>query len=488
MNQLSTLFVMPSSFRWLFFCLFFFPCTLGHLMGQEASQIQVPSIRVEVNLVTLRFTVKNRQGSLLNNLKKEDFRVFEDGVPHEIVFFNPPRNTTVEMGPLRLAFLLDISGSTFETRAQEITAATTFLENVHDFTKVGVFGFTDKLILFQDFTSIRSLAHKALTEAHKHLGRTAIYGSLNTLISQINSRSGEAVGNVIIVISDGMDDAYKRSAQTLALARASNVVIYTILVPSAAQLYIAPSPALRQSAASSASAKDDREAQEKAFANLSIRTGGKHFSGFEAILDFDEVMAQINDDIFGNLYSIGYYTDDPYRDKRERNIRVQIQYPDAFIPARFENLPERLTAKKKFIAALFDNEAIARLPENLHSTFHEIGAEMDLLTPKRQGGQLGLPFRIKISPYSLRATDKGGIRTQFGIIGLLLDQDGNEVVRLREIFRVRLDAKQIREGRGIIYTNKLFAPPGIYAFKVALLEIPTWKMTAFENVVRIEER
>lgn len=487
MNQLSALLIMPFGFGWLFFCLFFFPCTLSHLMGQEASQIQVPSIRVEVNLVTLRFTVKNDQGSLLNNLKRDDFRVFEDGVPQEIVFFNPPRNTTVEMGPLRLAFLLDISGSTFETRAQEITAAATFLENVHDFTKVGVFGFTDNLILFQDFTSTRSLAHKALTEAHQHLGRTAIYGSLNILISQINSRSGEA-GNVIIVISDGMDDAYKRSAQTLALARASNSVIYTILVPSAAQLYIAPSPALRQSTASSTSPGEDREAQEKAFANLSIRTGGKHFSGFEAILDFDEVMAQINDDIFGNLYSIGYYTDDPYRDKRERNIRVQIRYPDAFIPARFENLPERLTAKKKFIAALFDNQAIARLPENLHSTFHEIGAEMDLLTPKRQGGQLGLPFRIKISPYTLRATDKGGIRTQFGVIGLLLDQEGNEVVRLREIFRVKLDAKQIREGRGIIYTNKLFAPPGIYAFKVALLEIPTWKMTAFENVVRITDR
>jgi len=59
---------------------------------------------------------------------------------------------------------------------------------------------------------------------------------------------------------------------------------------------------------------------------------------------------------------------------------------------------------------------------------------------------------------------------------------------LREIFRVNLEAKEISAGRGIIYTNKLFAPPGIYALKVALLEMSTWKMTAFETPVRIRAR
>lgn len=462
----------------------------GSLLGQAPQQETEPSlqasIRVDVNLVTLRFTVNGAQGKLLNSLKQKDFTVLENGTPQEIVFFEPPRNTTGTIQPLRLAFLLDISGSTFATRAEEIAAATTFLQNVHSFTRVGVFGFTDKLVSFQNFTPKREPALKALTKARQHMGRTAIYDSLNTLISRMDSR--RALQNIVIVISDGMDSNYAKSARTLALANSANVVIYTILVPSSAQLYIGGSSPPEAFPGAGDSLGSERSAQESAFSGLSLKTGGKHFSGFEAILDFEDVMAQINDDVFGNLYSVGYYTDDPYRDKSERNIRIHIRHPGATIPAQFENLPERLAAKKNLIAALFDNQAIAQLPENLQTTFREIGAELDLLRSRRQGGRLGVPFRIKISPYRLRSTKSGGVRTQFGVIGLLLDQQGREVVRLREVFRVDLEAKALREGRGIIYTNKLFAPPGDYELKLALLELHTWKMVVFESAVRVVDR
>ncbi len=132
---------------------------------------------------------------------------------------------------------------------------------------------------------------------------------------------------------------------------------------------------------------------------------------------------------------------------------------------------------------MFDSDAIADLIDSLY-TFREIGADMDLLSVRREGEHFGLPFRIKISPHPLRG-ERGGVRTQFGVIGLLLDRQGNEVVRLREIFRVDLDDKDIRSGRGIIYTNTLYAPPGVYDLKIALLEIATWKMTSFHRSARI---
>ncbi|MCK5352323.1 VWA domain-containing protein, partial [bacterium] len=406
---------------------------------------------------------------LVNHLKQDHFRVFEGGAPQEIVFFEPPRNTDGKMGPLRLAFLIDMSGSTLATRAEELTAAGIFLDTLHDFTGVGIFGFTDELMPLQNFTSTLSLAQKALTEANDRLGRTALYDSLNALILRMKGLPG-AARKVVILISDGMDDAYPTAPQTISLAQSNDVVIYTVLVPSAAQLYIGPSTPASQPGASTPTG-DDREAKELAFASLSLRTDGEHFGGFEAILNFDEVMAQINDDVFGNLYSIGYYTDDPYRRSEERCIRVEIAYPNAHIPARFETLPERSSVKREVIAALFDDDAMDRIPNNLHLTFREIGADLDLLPQQRQGGQIGLPFRIKISPFSLQRTEKGDVRTGFGVIALLLDQQGDEVARLREIFRVNLEAKEIRAGRGIIYTNKLYAPPGVYALKVALLEM-----------------
>jgi VWFA-related protein len=451
--------------------------------GQTSNPIGQENIRVEVNLATLRFTVKEPDGSLLNDLRQEDFRVFEGGAPQEIAFFDAPRNQGGEVTPLRLAFLIDVSGSTFATRAEEIAAALIFLDNVHDFTEVGIFGFTHELAPFQDFTATRSLAQQALSRARRPLGKTALYSSLEELLRHIRTQPKAVARNVVILISDGMDDAFPRAQQTIELAQRNNVAIYTILVPSAAQLYIGPTSPGAAAATAARTANDERMEKEAAFSSLSIGTNGKHFSGFEAILNFDDVMAQINDDVFGNLYSIGYYTDDPFRDKAQRNIRVQISHPDAYIPARFEHLPDSLLVKKKFIAALFDSDAIAGLIDNLY-TFHEIGADIDLLSVRREGGRLGLPFRIKISPHPLRG-EGGDVRTQFGVIGLLLDQQGREVVRLREIFRVDLDDKDIRNGRGIIYTNTLYAPPGTYDLRIALLEIATWKMTSFSRIARI---
>ncbi|HLV01705.1 MAG TPA: hypothetical protein VKZ59_10585, partial [Acidobacteriota bacterium] len=152
----------------------------------------------------------------------------------------------------------------------------------------------------------------------------------------------------------------------------------------------------------------------------------------------------------------------------------------------FKKFPDQLRSKRQFIAALFDTEALRNLPSQMNVRYNEIGAEIDLLNRgARNASTPGLPFRVKISPYSLQGNRTEGVRTQLGIIGLLLDSEGNEVVRLREIFRAHLGAKEVREGRGIIYTNRLFAPPGEYDFKLAVLEIPTWRMTVFQNSVRI---
>ncbi len=452
--------------------------------GQQGdTQIQKDPIRVDVNLVMLRFTVKDGQQQFANTLQEKDFRVLEEGVPREVVLFEAPKSTALKPDRLWLAFLLDVSGSTFATRAEEIIAAQTFLDNVHTFTQVGVFGFTDKLIPFQDFTAQREIAGRAFQAARRHLGRTAIYDSAETLIVDLDKRAATEDGRVLIIVSDGMDDKYARSARTAAVARKSKVTIYTILVPSAATLYIGPSP-------SSVNAVAEDEGEKKlAFSRLSQGTGGKHFSGLETILDIDSTLAQINDDIFGNLYTIGYYSDRVFQERELGQIRIDVDVPGMQASHPFKQVPDLLQAKRKFIAALFDSKANMEMPGHSDRDFNEIGAEIDILKSKREGADsIGLPFRIKISPFTLSKGRRGGVRTQLGIIGQLVDSAGNEVVRLREFFRASLSAKEIQAGRGIIYSNKLFAPPGEYRLRLALLEIPSWKIVVFESPVRIASR
>ncbi len=63
-------------------------------------------VRVETNLTNIFFTASDKQKRFVSNLKREDIRVFEDGVPQEIFTFQ--RNLDL---PLSLAILIDCSGS-----------------------------------------------------------------------------------------------------------------------------------------------------------------------------------------------------------------------------------------------------------------------------------------------------------------------------------------------------------------------------------------
>src|SRR5688572_23570785 len=48
-------------------------------------------VRVDTTLVALPVRVMDRQGRTVSRLKREQFRIYEDGVEQEIVYFEPPR-------------------------------------------------------------------------------------------------------------------------------------------------------------------------------------------------------------------------------------------------------------------------------------------------------------------------------------------------------------------------------------------------------------
>src|SRR5579884_1994581 len=76
------------------------------LAPQSESANGQPHFAVKVNLVRLLVTVRDPAGALVTNLRKDDFRVLDDGIPQEIALFE--QNTSV---PLSVAVLLDTSAS-----------------------------------------------------------------------------------------------------------------------------------------------------------------------------------------------------------------------------------------------------------------------------------------------------------------------------------------------------------------------------------------
>src|SRR5271169_789195 len=84
-------------------------------------QQETTTIKKDVNVVNVLATVRNKQGQLVNNLTKDDFKLEDDGRPQTIRYF--ARVTDL---PLTLGLLVDTSLSQRRLLEQERTASYTF--------------------------------------------------------------------------------------------------------------------------------------------------------------------------------------------------------------------------------------------------------------------------------------------------------------------------------------------------------------------------
>src|SRR5215471_11930042 len=89
--------------------------TAGSLVGVQAQQQQqplkddaqlTPTFKTTVDLVSVTAVVRDGKGRVVRNLTREDFQVFEKGLPRKIVEFKAS-----DQGPISFAVLFDVSGS-----------------------------------------------------------------------------------------------------------------------------------------------------------------------------------------------------------------------------------------------------------------------------------------------------------------------------------------------------------------------------------------
>ena len=90
--------------------------------NQDDQQQPVATLKVNVNLVSLYFTVHDKHGMLIPHLTKDDFTILEDKEPQKIKNFAAETNQ-----PLTLGILLDTSGSQQNVLPMEQQAGSAFL-------------------------------------------------------------------------------------------------------------------------------------------------------------------------------------------------------------------------------------------------------------------------------------------------------------------------------------------------------------------------
>src|SRR6185503_16515058 len=113
-------------------------------------------VRVDTTLVTLPVSVSDRDGRYIPNLRKEDFRLWEEGVEQNVAFFS-----SVDK-PFSVVLMIDTSGSTRYRLAEIQDAAITFVNQLRRDDRVMIVSFDDQIRVLSDFTSDRARLRDAI--------------------------------------------------------------------------------------------------------------------------------------------------------------------------------------------------------------------------------------------------------------------------------------------------------------------------------------
>jgi Ca-activated chloride channel homolog len=268
------------------------PANSNQQQGVDQSGTYV--FRKDVDEVMLHATVVDDKQHMVTNLNRNDFTVFEDGKPQNIISFHH------EDIPVSMGILIDNSGSMREKRAKVNQAALNLVRSSNPQDEVFVVNFNDEYYLDQDFTNDLLKLKEALEKIDAK-GGTALYEAVVASTDHL-ARDARRERKVLFVVTDGEDNASRESLeQAVKQLQAENgPSVYAIGL------------------------LGDEEHPHRAKRALEIiaqRTGGVAF--FPRTLDeVDEISKQIAHDI-RNQYTIGYKPTNPKSTGGFRQIKVE---------------------------------------------------------------------------------------------------------------------------------------------------------------------
>jgi Ca-activated chloride channel homolog len=178
-------------------------------------------ITIETNLVTMPVSVLDRNGRFISGLRKEDFKIYENGVEQKIDIF-----ASVEQ-PFTVVLLLDMSNST-QFHINEIqNAAIVFVSQLRSNDKVMVISFDEEVHVLTPPTNNRNTLRNAIMQT-RFGGGTSLYDAVDLVINQELQRIEGR--KAIVLFTDGVDTTSRRSdyLRTLRDTEEVDALIYPI--------------------------------------------------------------------------------------------------------------------------------------------------------------------------------------------------------------------------------------------------------------------
>lgn len=211
----------------------------GYLLAAAASLAlaQEATIKVDVDVVSVYASVRDRKGAYIKNLTKDDFTVFEDGKKQEIRYFSRESDL-----PLTIGLLVDVSRSQEGLIEIEKRAGAQFFQQVlRPKDAAFVISFGSEAELLQDLTNSQRLLAKGLDGLRLNASVGGLHPSPTgakqrgtilydaVYLAAAEKLKDEVGRKVIVLITDGMDFGSRVSLpEAITAAHKSDAIIYSV--------------------------------------------------------------------------------------------------------------------------------------------------------------------------------------------------------------------------------------------------------------------
>jgi VWFA-related protein len=330
------------------------------LPGSRLRGQQQPAISVEVKVINVLATVRDKRGQIVSNLEKDDFTLDEDGRPQTIKYFSRENDL-----PLTLGLLIDTSLSQRRVLNQERTASHSFLTHMlrEDKDLAFVIHFDREVELLQDLTSSRDKLERALdlveepqfsSQSGNRGGSRTGGGGRGDSRPRYGGGSGTALYDAVflasdevikkqqgrkalILLTDGVDHGSKESlANAIRTAQRADTIVYSILFTDQQQSqgpFGSTDPRVIRRAVGSREPQQPQSLNgKKVLERISSETGGRVFEVSKK-QPIGEIFNTIEEEL-RNQYSIGYTPAQTDAGGGYRKIHLVTRKKDLIVQAR----------------------------------------------------------------------------------------------------------------------------------------------------------
>jgi VWFA-related protein len=281
------------------------------------------SIKVDVNLVTVTFSVRDAGGALVDGLTQDDFEIAEDAAPQKIAYF--AKSTDV---PLTLGLIVDASGSQDHFEKQHEHDLDTFLKAVlGPKDRAFLVGFGNHIRLVNDFSQSGNEMMQHWKEYEKHTDRfpelgpresrdlgTAFYDSIfYSIEDKLAKENGR---RALLIFSDGEDNSSSHDMMTaIEEAQRTNVQLFSI----------------RYTEKEHGKLTARNQYGIRVMDRIARETGGMHIDAQE--VDPHTYFARIAEEL-RTSYELGYYPTAATKDNTFHKIVVSVKKPGLTVRTR----------------------------------------------------------------------------------------------------------------------------------------------------------